>query len=496
MILVASMLFGFGEAAASATFSVTSEDGSFDVAFDAPPKQLLRLEDRVCRLLFGWNEGQISAVPTSCSKLVAPDAVRAIESGTIQGTNVAASQVALGEVWLVYPFDVHQEVRAFIKPSPEATLHVASGIDALPFAIRSWTFFRQPVDVPTPLERLTCHAHVEAEPGGRVVATAVDACDEPYLSATRQTLESWWFWPPQIHGSPLPTALTLHVTYGAIPDESPWQPSASARQRWESGAHASLTAQERQWFIRTSTDRDLFHPDTATIRVTLPARATGAGSHYGGAFGDRTTPEVVALPHHPPLFSLVDVADNRNIDVYNVDLPALASTANGQCEILVQVDGHRRTRVWINACDADLREPIRKASSSWLAAHDGSNVDRARFHARVRYDDGRATMAVDEDALRTMRAALPDPIRSFRKAKLVKNEPPRWPESVQDQDLDCRVVVTLSSRGKPHAIQPAGCPDDLFAAASRAVSKWRWRPASEDGRDVGVETVVAVRYRP
>lgn len=75
---------------------------------------------------------------------------------------------------------------------------------------------------------------------------------------------------------------------------------------------------------------------------------------------------------------------------------------------------------------------------------------------------------------------------------------PPYPASKIDSGAEARLRLRLSidERGRVTAVEPVGDADPAFLAAARRhlVAKWRYRPATEDGRPVASETVITLRF--
>ena len=65
-----------------------------------------------------------------------------------------------------------------------------------------------------------------------------------------------------------------------------------------------------------------------------------------------------------------------------------------------------------------------------------------------------------------------------------------------EQEATLRLRLSIDDRGRVIAVEPLGNVDPAFLAAARKhlIAKWRYRPATEDGRPVHSSTVVTLRF--
>ena len=206
------------------------------------------------------------------------------------------------------------------------------------------------------------------------------------------------------------------------------------------------------------------------------------------------------LPEGPPVLVL-GKADHHAVEVYELGLPdpaLLDPAARGtRCDLLVQVDGDRRVFSWAEACDAAAREPALVAADAWVLRHDGAPVDeeRVQFRATLVFDEaGATTVRFHADEVRTAPDALPPAVRTFREAKPELRVPPKLPRDVVLPNAGCDLAVELDARGRPADVEVLACPDGFAERAERAVRRWRWRPAEEDGEPVPSSTSVTIRF--
>lgn len=75
---------------------------------------------------------------------------------------------------------------------------------------------------------------------------------------------------------------------------------------------------------------------------------------------------------------------------------------------------------------------------------------------------------------------------------------PPYPQSKlrNEEEAVLRLKLTIDSRGRVTAVEPVGRADPVFLAAARRhiAARWRYRPATEDGRAIASSTVITLRF--
>ena len=66
-----------------------------------------------------------------------------------------------------------------------------------------------------------------------------------------------------------------------------------------------------------------------------------------------------------------------------------------------------------------------------------------------------------------------------------------------EEEATLRLRLAIDERGRVTAVEPVGSADPVFLAAARKhlLAKWRYRPATEDGRAVSSSTVITLRFQ-
>ena len=75
---------------------------------------------------------------------------------------------------------------------------------------------------------------------------------------------------------------------------------------------------------------------------------------------------------------------------------------------------------------------------------------------------------------------------------------PPYPPSMQAREIEATLKLRLQidDRGRVIAVDPVGRADPAFLEAARKhlIAKWRYKPATEDGRAVASSTVITLRF--
>jgi len=94
----------------------------------------------------------------------------------------------------------------------------------------------------------------------------------------------------------------------------------------------------------------------------------------------------------------------------------------------------------------------------------------------------------------------PAPVRS--RAQLLTSasdlKPPYPPSKLlTEEEADLRLSLTIDANGRVVAVDPIGRADPAFLGAARRhlIARWRFWPASEDGRPVESTTEITLRFR-
>ena len=77
-------------------------------------------------------------------------------------------------------------------------------------------------------------------------------------------------------------------------------------------------------------------------------------------------------------------------------------------------------------------------------------------------------------------------------------KPPYPPEKLRaEEEAALRLRLTIGPDGRVVAVEPVGNADPVFLAAARRhlLSKWRYKPATEDGRAIASTTVITLKFQ-
>ena len=93
-----------------------------------------------------------------------------------------------------------------------------------------------------------------------------------------------------------------------------------------------------------------------------------------------------------------------------------------------------------------------------------------------------------------------DPIRTGpRFATRDSDLKPPYPASKlrTDEEAALRLRLSIDARGRVTAVEPVGPADPVFLAAARRhlIARWRYQPATIDGRPVASSTVITLQFR-
>ena len=76
---------------------------------------------------------------------------------------------------------------------------------------------------------------------------------------------------------------------------------------------------------------------------------------------------------------------------------------------------------------------------------------------------------------------------------------PPYPESKisSEEEATLRLRLAIDERGRVIRVDPVGAADPAFLAAARRhlIARWRYQPATEDGRAVVSTTVITLRFQ-
>jgi len=76
-------------------------------------------------------------------------------------------------------------------------------------------------------------------------------------------------------------------------------------------------------------------------------------------------------------------------------------------------------------------------------------------------------------------------------------KPPYPPSKLRDEEeATLKLRLSIDARGRVIAVDPVGPADPVFLAAARkhVMARWRYQPATEDGRPVATTTTITLHF--
>jgi len=84
-------------------------------------------------------------------------------------------------------------------------------------------------------------------------------------------------------------------------------------------------------------------------------------------------------------------------------------------------------------------------------------------------------------------------------ASVRRRRTPPYPSSklITEEEASLTLRLTIDERGRVIAVEPVGRADPVFLAAARRhlLARWRYKPASEDGRAIASTAVITLRFQ-
>ena len=470
--------------------------------------------DRVCRIRLDWANNEIQPEIEDCHRSLRDASLRAIEQWQIEPTAAPRNHLNLAEIWFVFPQRNGEEVVTLVRQTTGADLTLPAGVDAAPFAVLAWTFVDFPADMRQQGVKQTCDIDLQANAEGVAEDVQVSGCDAAYATAIRDAAFHWRFRPGLVHDLPIETSFRFQATFDPHAEGQPasWSPNDKARALWATRQFESLSRAERLWFIEAALGptgslgnlQAAPPPDrVGKVRIRFP-RIPDQGDRPPATFVQYDVEaQPPPVPDTDPLF-VVERPGRSSIKVYDVVLvePAAELTGEASCAMVLQVDGQGHVTAWVKSCDEAMRASALDAARDWIARHDGDVRAREQFGFMFELNpraDVPVQVVVDDDEIVTPVEDRPEFLRGRSPAKPIRRVPPKLSRKILDAGLPqgaCRLAVAVSKRGRPEAVDVRSCPDGVELAARKAVSRWRWRPAHQDGVAVATRTEVVIRFAP
>jgi hypothetical protein len=470
--MVATWVF-FTVASAQTPVSQAVPPGDFQVTAGAVQAQVEQYAvpvarevdgDGRCAVRLSWD-GQAAVLRrTACPEALAADVDAALAQWHV-AVRGGSEPVELAELWFVYPVDVEQGVRLFVRPQAGRELVVrVPEVDVLSWRLTT----RAPVAYPAEaLQRdtlsSTCVADVDADGDGFPLRVEVSGCDEVFAGALREALRDWRFaGAVSAGGRAVPAGLTLRARFVRVAEQT--EVEIDLPEAPDLGKRAASDAPVRLW--------------------VAPPPPTG-----------------------PPLF-VVDHKSFAEVQVYEVVWPEVpAAKEERRCEVLVQVNSVRRVWAWSERCDEEVRTASEQAAARWIltpgALARGERLARFRGTFVFPANADHPMFWVPVDDLTSPERELPEHVHTQRSAKAIVTVPPQLPKegvvvAGEGDEAVCDYIVQVDPRGRPAGIAPnpesaSWCPPEVDVYTRRTLGRWRWTPAAVDGRSVA--STVTARLR-
>lgn len=129
---------------------------------------------------------------------------------------------------------------------------------------------------------------------------------------------------------------------------------------------------------------------------------------------------------------------------------------------------------------------------------DPSRTDPAPFPIPLP-DPGPAIGPGIEPAPQPQPLPAPDPVRVGPRLATPASQlrPPYPPSKLErEEEAALRLRLSIDARGRVVAVEPVGRTDRAFLEAARRhlIARWRYTPATQDGRPVASSTVITLRF--
>lgn len=468
-------------------FEVRAGDARATIRAVGIPRTLgIPPEFRACRLSFYTRSGELAhRVGRDCHPNLAPEVNDAAALWDIDFTPGARDR-ELFEIWYLFPEKRTGEIRLFVRQGWDTELQIEpEWISSLNFGIKGFVSPRYPAaarEMNTSI--IQCDVRVEISAAGAPTWVEASRCDEVFHAAAEDALRMWLFEAPVLDGAPTRTAVTVGVRFSESvedPDED----------------------DEPSWDMLTMTARPRALPGRAII--DLPSEPDLGGRVISDVPEPPKPRPPGPLPPHRDPDLVVDHRSFAEVRIYGREWPAgLAGEVDRTCDVLFQVDSERRVWAWAEDCDPELQERTEAAANQWRLVH--GRVERGEMFARFRgtfvfpASGDHPVLRIPEADLvaPTKQDELPPYIETYAPAKAYHRVPPRLPRvfatDVLEDQVICEYGVRLSDRGRPDGFTSIRCPGAYAPYAEKAISRWRWTPATANGEAIASTTTVRVRF--
>ncbi|HEU5482204.1 MAG TPA: TonB family protein [Sphingomicrobium sp.] len=96
--------------------------------------------------------------------------------------------------------------------------------------------------------------------------------------------------------------------------------------------------------------------------------------------------------------------------------------------------------------------------------------------------------------------SVPSPVRTGPRFVTPEADiKPPYPQQKlrMEEEAVLRLKLSIDERGRVTSVEPVGTADPVFLAAARRhlIARWRYKPATENGRPVPTSTVITLRFQ-
>jgi len=413
-----------------------------------------------CPVVFGWAEGEVTHRVRDCPGRLQEGSLEAARQWELSVDEPHDGD--LFEVWFRYDTDPYEPPEVYVRRAYDVSLTLNSPrVHTLPYTVRQRAFVDYPeaaYGVDTTDRR--CRALVPIAPTGLPRAITVERCDEVFHEAVISGLKRYRFATVTIGGSPASSALTIGVHFNMELDDS--------------GEIAGK------------------------VEVDLPDPVQGAEDRLTEAPRERPVPTRPSWDPHVVL----DHGPYAEVGVYGWEFPELEPVAyERECSLLFQVNAAREVDVWPEDCDSDLAPQVVKVAQRWNLMT--GEIKRQERYARFRGDvvlpaeGGEPYLRVPEDDLVSTTREGKQIVRTYRRAEATKRVPPKLPRSFEGDvsgGTECVVRMRINKGGRGEDFEVAQCAEALHPYAVKALKRWRWDPAEQEGKRISTRATIKVKF--
>ena len=370
------------------------------------------------------------------------------------------------ELWFVFPRSKRESVEVLVRQAYDVSLTLEPlWLDVVRYEMVAMSLPSYPAEALGKDTTIT-QCDVEIEVGRSMAPSKVEVsrCDEVFHAEARRAVGKWLVQGPERQNQVLWTGLKVGLR-----------------------------------FVR---DLD---GEGGNVEVQLPENVELGGRSAEWTKLPFAMPEKREMPEGEPVLE-VAYRGYRSIGVYDLVWPdPVAYGRELRCDVLMIVNDERQVFAWAQGyCDDEVRRATTQASRAWHLQVGETKVDAAAARLRGTFvypaDGSHPRFRIDAEHLVTPPRELPKHVEFVRPPTATRRLPPkiRWWRDVDfgDETVECRLEVDVGTSGRPVDVWPASCPPVLFDVARKTVRKWRWAPASANGKAVRSRVSVTMRFDP